>query len=184
MTTSYSLGRWTSMQHVNGAADGELPGLLRGTLKSRFIKAATIEGRLPLGEVTDEQIDCHIEVARGGAAMTTVDYCGHLTRRARTATVALDSRNAAALRRLTDAVHAHDTLVCAPIGHAGLVANTRSNRTPTLAPSTRFSAPAMALVRGATAGRLDEVVGDFSARRNESAVRRLGWRGPARGARN
>jgi len=48
------------MQHVNGAADGELPGLLRGTLKSRFIKAATIEGRLPLGEVTDEQIDCHI----------------------------------------------------------------------------------------------------------------------------
>jgi hypothetical protein len=75
----------------------------------------------------------------------------------------LDGRRATALRRLTEAVHAENALACAQIGHAGLVANTRSNRGPTLAPSTRLSAPAIALVRGATAAQLDEVIDDFGA---------------------
>lgn len=134
------------------------------TLKNRFIKAATFEGRMPRGEVTDDLIDFHVEVARGGAAMTTVAYCAISPGgRVHRDTMVLDSRRAAALRRLTDAVHAHDTLVSAQIGHAGLVANTRSNRTGTLAPSTRFSAPAMGLVRAATAEQLEEVVDGFGA---------------------
>lgn len=134
------------------------------TLKNRFIKAATFEGRMPRGEVTDDLIDFHVEVARGGAAMTTVAYCAISDGgRVHRDTMVLDSRRAAALRRLTDAVHAEDALVCAQIGHAGLVANTRSNRTRTLAPSTRLSAPAMGLVRGATVGQLDQVISDFGA---------------------
>jgi 2,4-dienoyl-CoA reductase-like NADH-dependent reductase (Old Yellow Enzyme family) len=134
------------------------------TLKNRFIKAATFEGRMPRGEVTDDLIDFHVEVARGGVAMTTVAYCAISDGgRVHRDTMVLDSRRAAALRRLTDAVHAEDALVCAQIGHAGLVANTRSNRTSTLAPSTRLSAPAMGLVRGATLGQLDQVIDDFGA---------------------
>lgn len=134
------------------------------TLKNRFIKAATFEGRMPRGEVTDDLIDFHVEVARGGAAMTTVAYCAISDGgRVHRDTMVLDSRRAAALRGLTDAVHAEDALVCAQIGHAGLVANTRSNRTRTLAPSTRLSAPAMGLVRGATVGQLDQVISDFGA---------------------
>lgn len=134
------------------------------TLKNRFIKAATFEGRMPLGEVTDDLIDFHTEVADGGVAMTTVAYCAVSPGgRVHRDTMVLDSRRAKALRRLTDAVHARDTLVCAQIGHAGLVANTRSNRMRTLAPSTRLSPPAMALVRGATVGQLAEVVDDFGA---------------------
>lgn len=134
------------------------------TLKNRFIKAATFEGRMPRGEVTDDLIDFHVEVARGGAAMTTVAYCAISDGgRVHRDTMVLDSRRAAALRRLTDAVHAEDALVCAQIGHAGLVANTRSNRTRTLAPSTRLSAPAMGLVRGATVGQLDQVISEFGA---------------------
>jgi 2,4-dienoyl-CoA reductase-like NADH-dependent reductase (Old Yellow Enzyme family) len=134
------------------------------TLKNRFIKAATFEGRMPRGEVTQELIDFHVEVARGGAAMTTVAYCavspgGRVHRN----TMVLDQRRAAALRPLTDAVHGHGALVCAQIGHAGLVANTLSNRAKTLAPSTRFSAPAMGLVRGATVEQLDQVIDDFGA---------------------
>jgi 2,4-dienoyl-CoA reductase-like NADH-dependent reductase (Old Yellow Enzyme family) len=122
------------------------------TLKNRFIKAATFEGRMPRGEVTDDLIDFHTEVADGGVAMTTVAYCAVSPGgRVHRDTMVLDQRRAKALRRLTDAVHARDTLVCAQIGHAGLVANTRSNRMRTLAPSTRLSAPAIALVRGATA---------------------------------
>lgn len=132
------------------------------TLKNRFIKAATFEGRMPRGEVTNDLIDFHTEVAEGGAAMTTVAYCAISPGgRVHRDTMVLDRRRAAALRRLTDAVHARDTLVCAQIGHAGLVANTRSNRMSTLAPSTRFSPPAMGLVRGATTEQLDEVINDF-----------------------
>jgi 2,4-dienoyl-CoA reductase-like NADH-dependent reductase (Old Yellow Enzyme family) len=132
------------------------------TLKNRFIKAATFEGRMPRGEVTEDLVDFHIEVARGGAAMTTVAYCAVSPGgRVHRDTMVLDGRRALALRRLTDSVHANGALVCAQIGHAGLVANTRSNRMPTLAPSTRISAPAMGLVHAATLDQLDEVVSDF-----------------------
>jgi 2,4-dienoyl-CoA reductase-like NADH-dependent reductase (Old Yellow Enzyme family) len=134
------------------------------TLKNRFIKAATFEGRMPRGEVTDDLVDFHVEVARGGAAMTTVAYCAISNGgRVHRDTMVLDSRRAAALRQLTDAVHTEGTLACAQIGHAGLVANTRSNRAGTLAPSTRLSAPAMGLVRAATAAQLDQVIDDFGA---------------------
>lgn len=140
------------------------------TLKNRFVKAATFEGRMPRGEVTDELIEFHLEVARGGAAMTTVAYCAVSPGgRVHRDTMVLDNRRAAGLSRLTDAVHAQDALVCAQIGHAGLVANTRSNHVDTLAPSTRFSAPAMGLVRAATPAQLDRVVTDFAAAARNAA---------------
>lgn len=134
------------------------------SLPNRFIKAATFEGVMPRGQVSDALIDFHTEVARGGAAMTTVAYCAISPGgRVHRDTIVLDGDRATQLRRLTDAVHAEGALVCAQIGHAGLVANTLSNRTPTLAPSTRLSAPAMALVKAATAEQLDAVVDDFGA---------------------
>ncbi|OBI44298.1 NADH:flavin oxidoreductase [Mycobacterium kyorinense] len=134
------------------------------TLKNRFVKAATFEGVMPRGQVSDALIDFHVEVARGGAAMTTVAYCATSPGgRVHRDTVVLDRDRIPQLRRLTDAVHAEGALVCAQIGHAGLVANTLSNRTPTLAPSTRLSAPAMGLVRAATTDQLDGVIDDFAA---------------------
>lgn len=134
------------------------------TLKNRFIKAATFEGVMPRGQVSDALVDFHAEVARGGAAMTTVAYCSVSPGgRVHRDTIVLDADRARQLRTLTDAVHAEGALACAQIGHAGLVANTLSNRTPTLAPSTRLSAPAMGLVRAATGGQLAAVVDDFGA---------------------
>lgn len=134
------------------------------TLKNRFIKAATFEGVMPRGQVTDRLIDFHAEVARGGAAMTTVAYCAISPGgRVHRDTVILDAEAVLPLRRLTDAVHQEKALACAQIGHAGLVANTLSNRTPSLAPSTRISAPAMGLVKAATSGQLDTVVDQFGA---------------------
>ena len=44
------------------------------TLKNRIIKAATFEGVMPDGLVTDKLIDFHRQVASGGVAMTTVAY--------------------------------------------------------------------------------------------------------------
>ena len=132
------------------------------TLKNRFIKAATFEGVMPRGQVSDALIDFHTEVACGGAAMTTVAYCAVSPGgRVHRDTIVLDAERARDIRRLTDSVHAAGAMVCAQIGHAGLVANTLSNRAPTLAPSTRLSAPAMGLVKAATSEQLDAVVDDF-----------------------
>lgn len=133
------------------------------TLRNRILKAATFEGVMRNGAVTDELIEFHRRVAAGGVAMTTVAYCavspgGRVQRH----TMVMDPENVPALRRLTDAVHAEGAAVSAQVGHAGLVANTRSNGLPTLAPSTRFSAPAMGRVRAATREQIDAVVADFA----------------------
>ncbi len=50
------------------------------TLRNRFIKAATFEGRSPDGLVTDDLIEFHRAVAAGGAAMTTLAYLVGVTR--------------------------------------------------------------------------------------------------------
>ncbi len=134
------------------------------TLRNRIVKAATFEGRTPKGQITDALVDFHTEVARGGVGLTTVAYCavspgGRVNRHC----AVLDDRSVPGLRRLTDAVHAEGAAVSAQIGHAGLVADVRSNRTPSLAPSTRLSPPAMGIVKGATAGQLAEVTDAFAA---------------------
>jgi 2,4-dienoyl-CoA reductase-like NADH-dependent reductase (Old Yellow Enzyme family) len=132
------------------------------TLRNRIIKAATFEGVMPRGAVSDALVDFHVQVAAGGAAMTTVAYCAVAPGgRVHRDTLVMNYETLPGLRRLVDAIHSHGAAASAQLGHAGLVANTRSNRLPTLAPSTRLSAPAMGLVRGATEAQLDEVVEDF-----------------------
>jgi len=138
------------------------------TLRNRIVKAATFEGVMPLGAITDELVEFHAEVARGGTALTTVAYCSVSPGgRVHRDTVVLDRETIPGLRRLTDAVHAEGGLASAQIGHAGLVANQISNGTKSLAPSTRISAPGMGLVRGASLEQLDRVVEDYeNAARN------------------
>jgi 2,4-dienoyl-CoA reductase-like NADH-dependent reductase (Old Yellow Enzyme family) len=131
-------------------------------LRNRIIKAATFEGVMPRGAVSDELIQFHTAVARGGAALTTVAYCAVSPGgRVHRDTLVMSEELIPDLQRLTAAVHAEGAAVSAQLGHAGLVANTRSNRRPTLAPSTRFSAPAMGRVKAATPDQLDDVVDDF-----------------------
>jgi 2,4-dienoyl-CoA reductase-like NADH-dependent reductase (Old Yellow Enzyme family) len=106
------------------------------TLRNRVIKSATFEAATPRGQVTDELIDFHVKVARGGVGMTTVAYLavapeGRTDRRC----VLLSEENIDGLRRLTDSVHVEGAMVAAQMGHAGPVANPKSNRRPALAPS-------------------------------------------------
>lgn len=134
------------------------------TLRNRTIKAATFEGRTPRGRVTDELVAFHREVAAGGVGMTTVAYCavspdGRVFRDC----LVLDGTSVAGLSRLTDAVHEEGALASAQLGHAGLVADSRSNRTRSLAPSRRFSVVGQGLVPGATKADLARVRADFAA---------------------
>ena len=132
-------------------------------LRNRIVKAATFEGVMPRGAVSDELIAFHRRVAAGGAALSTVAYCAvSMGGRVNPHSLVMKPELTADLERLTNAVHEEGAAVSAQLGHGGLVANARANRTPTLAPSTRLSAPGMGSVKGATEAQLDEVVADFA----------------------
>jgi 2,4-dienoyl-CoA reductase-like NADH-dependent reductase (Old Yellow Enzyme family) len=131
------------------------------TLKNRIIKAATFEGVMPGGRVSDELIAFHRRVAEGGAAMTTVAYLavapeGRTDRHC----VLLDDEAVPGLRRLTEAVHGAGAAVAAQIGHAGPVANARSNRAPALSPSGGFT-PMGNRLRAVDAAGIDRITEDY-----------------------
>src|ERR1700722_15660568 len=131
------------------------------TLKNRTIKAATFEGAAPKGVVTDQLIEFHRRTAAGGVAMTTVAYLavspeGRTDRHC----VLLGDESLPGLRRLTEAVHAAGAAASAQIGHAGPVANARSNRAPSLAPSRRFS-PSGSVTRAASSDDIARITGQY-----------------------
>ncbi len=138
-------------------------------LKNRIIKSATFEGASPKGEVTDALVAFHEQVAIGGAAMTTVAYLavspeGRTDRHC----VLLGPGSVDGLARLTATVHDAGALASAQIGHAGPVANSKSNRASALAPSRRFGASG-ALTRAATAADIARITDDYR-RAGETAV--------------
>ncbi len=131
------------------------------TLRNRIIKAATFEGVMPGGQVSDQLIDFHRRVAQGGAAMSTVAYLavspeGRTDRHC----LLLDQATLPGLRRLTDAVHAEGAAAAAQVGHAGPVANARSNRAPALSPSGGWT-PMGTRLHAATAADVDRITEDY-----------------------
>ncbi|HWB65805.1 MAG TPA: NADH:flavin oxidoreductase [Mycobacteriales bacterium] len=132
------------------------------TLRNRLVKAATFEGATPRGEVTDRLVEFHRRIAAGGTAMTTVAYLAVAPEgRVHRHCLVLNEATSVALRRLTDAVHAEGAAANAQIGHAGLVADAKSNGRRSLAPTRRFSAPAKGFVPAATQADLERVTDDF-----------------------
>jgi 2,4-dienoyl-CoA reductase-like NADH-dependent reductase (Old Yellow Enzyme family) len=85
-------------------------------LRNRLIKAATFEGRMPKGAVTDELVEFHARVAAGGAAMTTVAYCAvNPSGRVHRHTLVLDRDALPGLRRLVEEVHRHGAAAAAHV---------------------------------------------------------------------
>lgn len=129
------------------------------TLRNRVIKAATFEGRTPDAVVSDELIEFHRKVAAGGVGMTTVAYCAS-SPEGRTDRHQMWMRPdaIAGLTRLTEAVHREGAAVSAQIGHAGPVANSKSNRATALAPSWQISPLSLRLTRSATKSDIARIV--------------------------
>jgi 2,4-dienoyl-CoA reductase-like NADH-dependent reductase (Old Yellow Enzyme family) len=131
------------------------------TLRNRIIKAATFEGVTPGGRVSDELIEFHRRVAAGGAAMSTVAYLavspeGRTDRHC----LLLDADSSRDLRRLTDAVHDEGAAAAAQIGHAGPVANARSNGAPALSPSGGFT-PMGSRLRAVDRAGIERIIEDY-----------------------
>ncbi|GAA2025429.1 NADH:flavin oxidoreductase [Catenulispora yoronensis] len=127
-------------------------------LRNRVIKAATFEGATPEGLVTDALIDYHRRPAAGGVGMTTVAYLA-VSPEGRTERRQIHWRPEAVpgLRRLTDAVHAEGAAAAAQIGHAGPVADARSNGAPALSCAPMLNPISMRRTRAATAADIDRI---------------------------
>jgi 2,4-dienoyl-CoA reductase-like NADH-dependent reductase (Old Yellow Enzyme family) len=128
-------------------------------LRNRVIKAATFEGMTRGGQVSDELVEFHRRVAAGGVGMTTVAYLA-VSPEGRTDRHQIHWHPGVVpqLRRLTDAVHAEGAAASAQIGHAGPVADARSNRLRALSPSRTFSPLSLQFTRRATAADLERIV--------------------------
>ncbi|MFI1377943.1 NADH:flavin oxidoreductase [Embleya sp. NPDC020886] len=128
------------------------------TLRNRIIKAATFEGATPDALVTDDLIEYHRRPAAGGIGMTTVAYCA-VAPEGRTDRHQIWMRPEAVpgLRRLTDAVHAEGAAVSAQLGHAGPVANAKSNRRPALSAGRMFNPLSMRVTQAATEADIDRI---------------------------
>jgi 2,4-dienoyl-CoA reductase-like NADH-dependent reductase (Old Yellow Enzyme family) len=129
------------------------------TLRNRTIKSATFEARTPNALVTDDLIEYHRLPAAGGVGMTTVAYCA-VSQGGRTEGNGIWMRPEAVpgFRRLTDAIHAEGAAVSAQIGHAGPVANAKSNKATALAPVRFFNPIGMRFAKKATRDDIDNVI--------------------------
>lgn len=131
-------------------------------LRNRIIKAATFEGRTPDGLVTDDLIEYHLAPARGGVGLTTVAYLAVSPEgRTHREGIVVSDQSAPGLARLAEAVHETGAKIGGQLGHAGPVANGRSNGVHALAASPMPSPMSMQMVRSATEADITRVTADY-----------------------
>ena len=129
------------------------------TLRNRIIKAATFEAATPNALVTDDLIRYHQLPAAGGVGMTTVAYCA-VSPGGRTDGWQIWMRPEAipGLQKLTDTIHGEGAKISAQIGHAGPVANAKTNKAKALAPVRFFNPLSMRFAKKATREDIRDVM--------------------------
>ena len=127
-------------------------------LRNRTVKAATFEGRAPHGQVTDELIDYHLAVTRGGVGLTTVAYLAVAPEgRTHREQIVVGERTVDGLARLANAIHESGAAIAGQVGHAGPVANGRSNGVKAISASRMPSPLSMQMIRSATEADLTRI---------------------------
>ncbi|MDQ4053745.1 MAG: NADH:flavin oxidoreductase [Actinomycetota bacterium] len=120
-------------------------------LRNRTVKAATFEGRAPHGQVSDDLIDYHLAVARGGIGLTTVAYLAVAPEgRTHREQIVVGEDTLAGLARMADAIHETGAAIAGQVGHAGPVANGRSNGVRALSASRMPSPLSMQMIGSAS----------------------------------
>ncbi|BBY57383.1 NADH:flavin oxidoreductase [Mycolicibacterium sarraceniae] len=145
---------------MNSAPDVFGPATLGPiTLRNRIIKSATFEARTPDNVVSDDLIAFHRAIAAGGIGMTTVAYTA-VSQGGRTngGQIWMRPQAVPGLQRLADAIHAEGAKISAQIGHAGPVANARSNKATALAPVRFFNPLSMKFAKHASRDDINDVI--------------------------
>ncbi len=133
-------------------------------LRNRVVKAATFEGRTPHGRVTDALIDYHLAPARGGVGLTTVAYLAVAPEgRTHAEVIVVGDDTVSGLARLAAAVHETGAAIAGQVGHAGPVANGRSNGVRALSSSRMPSPLSMQLVGSASERDLTRITRAYVA---------------------
>jgi 2,4-dienoyl-CoA reductase-like NADH-dependent reductase (Old Yellow Enzyme family) len=133
-------------------------------VRNRTVKAATFEGRAPHGQVTDALIDYHLAVARGGVGLTTVAYLAVAPEgRTHREQIVVGPQTRDGLARMVDAVHDTGAAIAGQVGHAGPVANGRSNGVKAISASRMPSPLSMQVIRSATEADLTRITRDYVA---------------------
>ena len=131
-------------------------------LRNRIIKSATSEGRSPDGLVTDDLIDFHLEVVRGGVGMTTVAYCRVTEEGAAAPGEILMTREALpGLQRMAKAIHDEGGAISAQLGHAGVVASKKVTGVTAVSPSKFINPSSFQYCREITRPEIKEVIDQF-----------------------
>ncbi len=127
-------------------------------LRNRIVKAATFEGATPDALVSGRLIAFHRAVAEGGVGLSTVAYLAVSPEgRTHKEQIYLRPQALPGLQRLTDAVHQAGAAIAAQIGHAGPVANGRSNGSRAIAASAMPSPLSLQMIRAATVSDLARI---------------------------
>ncbi len=133
------------------------------TLRNRIIKSATFEGVVPEALVTPELVDFHRRVAQGGVGMTTVAYLAVAPEgRTHAACLWLRPQAVPGLARLAEAVHQAGACIAGQIGHAGPVANAKSNGAPALGAVRSFNPMSMKITRAVGERDLERITADHA----------------------
>jgi 2,4-dienoyl-CoA reductase-like NADH-dependent reductase (Old Yellow Enzyme family) len=121
---------------------GLRPGRIGGLeLRNRVIKTAAYEGMSPDGHPAAALREHHVALARGGVGMTTVAYAA-VSAEGRTfdQQLLLADDRVAALRELTEAVHAEGAAASIQLGHCGFFSKIRHpDGRPPAGPSRTFN---------------------------------------------
>lgn len=132
------------------------------TLRNRVIKAATFEGVVPEALVTEELIEFHRLPAAGGVGMTTVAYLAVAPEgRTHAECIWLRPDAVPGLARLAEVVHGEGAKVSAQIGHAGPVANAKSNGSTSLSPTRSFNPVSMRITRAVNEADITRITLDY-----------------------
>ena len=141
------------------------------SMRNRVIKAATFECMCDFdGVPTDELINYHARLARGGVGLTLVAYASvSADGRSFLTQICLDSNNAdirvrteKQLRLLCDRVHAAGALVGIQLTHAGAFADANcNNNSPALGPSRILNPLTLQYSKQMTEGDMLRIERDF-----------------------
>ncbi|HET9421149.1 MAG TPA: NADH:flavin oxidoreductase [Nocardioides sp.] len=133
-------------------------------LRNRTVKAATFEGRTPYGQVTDDLVDFHVGFARGGIGLTTVAYLAVAPEgRTHAEQVVVGDATLGGLARLADTVHEAGAAIAGQVGHAGPVANGRSNGVRALSASRMPSPLSLQMIGSASERDLTRITRAYVA---------------------